>query len=129
LLYDELVSVAEFLAARGVRLVLVTPPYFERYNAAFEARLPDVLGAFRAAMRGLATEHGIEHRDYGGDPRWSRDARNFVDSDHLNDCGKRSFLRALVDETAPIPAERAVRDHSATVAEHVTLRPRSATLR
>lgn len=100
-LYDELARLAGVLSERQIRLVFVTPPYFQHYNLEFGRRMPDVLSEFRSAMRRLVAEHAVEYRDFGADQRWSLDERNFSDSDHLNECGIRSFLGSLVSETAP----------------------------
>lgn len=104
-LYDELVYVASYLAERRIRLILVTPPYFVRYNEEFERRMPDVLAEFHASMLRLSTERGVEYRDYSSDVRWTAETSYFSDSDHFNACGKRSFMRALAAEikTVPLP--------------------------
>ena len=94
-LSQTLVETAEFLGARNVRFVAVTPPFHWKYTDAYRREFPGGIEAFRERMRGIASTTGMEYFDYSEDERWSLHDQMFSDGDHLNPCGGRSFSRAL----------------------------------
>lgn len=87
---EEIVGLA---AARGIGVVLFTPPYTPAFLDALE---PDALPAIRAVAARVARDHpGVEYFDASTDPRFRRSPNFFMDGDHLNRIGARAFSTQL----------------------------------
>jgi hypothetical protein len=91
---ETLGGIVADLQARGVRVVLFTPPYYERYTGVFEDEFPAALTVLHRNVERLKVSQGAEYYDFARDPL-SRDPALFADSDHLNPCGKRLFTERL----------------------------------
>ncbi len=86
-------ALARDLRARGVALVLYTPPYHEGYRRTHD---PAVLAETRAILERIVTEHpNAVWLDYYADPRFAGRDDLFSNSDHLNRSGGRVFSRLL----------------------------------
>jgi hypothetical protein len=89
--FDALRDVSRELEAAGLRVVLVTPPYFASYEARFDPKRK--AQARRLAQR-IANETGAEYFDASTEPELTK-AGLFSDSDHVNLAGKTAFSRWL----------------------------------
>jgi hypothetical protein len=88
-------ALARELRARGVTLVLYTPPYHVSYLRVQE---PVVNAETRAIMTRLAADHpNVVWLDYSADPRFAERDELFTNSDHLNRVGGRAFSLLLRD--------------------------------
>ncbi|HTE18909.1 MAG TPA: hypothetical protein VK689_11095, partial [Armatimonadota bacterium] len=86
-------SLARDLRARGVVLVLYTPPYHESY---LRAQDPAVNAEAHAVMGRIAADNSnVVWLDYSTDPRFRERDDLFSNSDHLNRTGGRAFSRLL----------------------------------
>lgn len=81
------------LRARGVAVVLVTPPASRSYHENLD---PAAYGRMQDAIRALRLRYGLEYRNYLSDPRF--DLEDFADSDHLVKRGAEKFSLILRDE-------------------------------
>jgi hypothetical protein len=90
--YSALRDVAKELEGSGVRVVLVTPPYYVTYNDCFDPKLQERTRRFAERIAG---ETGAEYFDASRRPEFTRDRRFFLNSDHMNRTGKIEFSRWL----------------------------------
>ena len=90
---SDLEDLAGFLAARGVTLLLYTPPYHESYLRSGD---PAVAEGSRALARALAGRHcNVVWLDFSDDPRFTGRVDLFLDGDHLNRDGALRFSALL----------------------------------
>ena len=73
----------------GFKPVLVTTPYFQRYNALFGQEWLEA--NYYSHIREIRQQYPIPHFDYGRDARFSFDSGLFFNSDHLNHEGRVKF--------------------------------------
>ena len=103
--YAALARTIEQLQARGVRVVLYTPPYYDRYSTYFTEQGSDILDRMKLAVERLQETYGVEYYDFSQDPELISQPEFFYNSDHLSDCGRRVFsgklLEELTDDTVP----------------------------
>ena len=86
-------ALAGELRARGVALVVYTPPYHETYLRALD---PAVDAEADAAMRRIAADNpNVLWLDYSADPRFAGRDDLFRNSDHLNPAGGRALSLLL----------------------------------
>lgn len=89
-LYSEAVAAAEDmitnLQAKGIRVVLFTPPYWPTYTKAFP---PHILKKFQRTMEDIVEKTGVEYYNFATDARFTSDPSQFINSDHLTYNNKR----------------------------------------
>ena len=90
--FEALRDVSRDLERAGVRVVLVTVPYYETYNECFDARRQALT---RRLAKRIASETGAEYIDAGKDEDFTRTREYFRNSDHMNRDGKIAFSRWL----------------------------------
>ena len=88
---DSLRELLADLHGRGIRVVLVAPPLYER----FHARVRGEVDAFRVAMEQLAAESGAPFLDLTIARRLGLDGDDFQDVVHLDEAGAVEFSRYL----------------------------------
>lgn len=98
---DALDALAEFLAAREIRLILVNMPLADDYYANFDA--PTDYPAYMARLTDTAARHRLslwdmEHLPFGE----GFDDRHFADFNHLNRDGARRLSRQLAERYAAV---------------------------
>jgi hypothetical protein len=96
--YRALAQTIEMLQARGVRVVLFTPPYHQSYNRRFAETAPEMVEAMRASVAQLVDEYGVEYYDASSLEQFSTRHELFYNSDHLNECGSRAFTEYLIQQ-------------------------------
>lgn len=90
-------SLARDLRARGIVLVLYTPPYHRAYLREVPA---EVVEGTRRALQPALRHPNVVWLDFGSHPAFSTRDDLFKDSDHLNPAGSRAFsalLRRCID--------------------------------
>lgn len=95
----ELESLARHLHARGVHLVLYTPPYHAAYLQRLEA---NAAAETRRALAPLLRHANVVWMDFGMHPGFAARDDLFYDSDHMNADGARSFSALLRDCVAAL---------------------------
>jgi hypothetical protein len=86
-------ALARDLRARGIALVLYTPPYHQSY---LQAQDPAVNAETHAVMERIVADHpNAVWLDYSRDPRFTERDELFSNSDHLNRVGGRAFSLLL----------------------------------
>jgi hypothetical protein len=95
--FEALRDVSRDLEKAGVRVVLVTSPYYETYNACFDAKRQALT---RRLARRVARETGAEYIDASNEPGFTRTREYFRNSDHMNRDGKIEFSRWLGQQLA-----------------------------
>jgi hypothetical protein len=95
--YVALRDVSRELEGAGIRVVLLTPAYFDTYNACFNARQQ---ASMRRLAKRLANQTGAEYIDAGRAPEFASKREFFRNSDHMNGAGKVEFSRWLSRQLA-----------------------------
>ena len=94
--FDALARTIEELEAKGIRVVLFTPTYHEKYDQYFmEHGLPMVEDMWQKIEKLQQTYH-VKYYDFSRDPEISQHAELFYNSDHLGDCGRQIFSSKLL---------------------------------
>lgn len=102
--YRTVVELVQFLQKHGIRVVFVTPPYYEEYTSAYIQGDPKAITRMQENMSRIQHDYGVEYYDFSADEEFISDHTLFKDADHLNVCGARLFsqkLNNIVLETAP----------------------------
>lgn len=84
-------------AARGLRVVLYTPPFTEEYRAGYPEGFFETVRRDAAA---LAEMYGAVYFGYADDARIAADHANFLDVDHLSVLGAERFMPLLLADAA-----------------------------
>lgn len=95
--FDALARTIERLQSRGLRVVLYTPPYHEKYNQYFAKEGIDMIDRMKLAVGTLQQTHEVEYYDFSTDPEITSVAELFFNSDHLGDCGRRVMTERLLE--------------------------------
>lgn len=88
-------ALARDLRARGVTLVLYTPPYHGSYLRALDRTVNAETDALMARL--TAAHPNALRLDYSADPRFTGRRELFTNSDHLNQKGGAAFSRLLAE--------------------------------
>ena len=94
---DALARTIERLQIKGIRVILFTPTYYQRYNVLFKEQGSDIIKDMRQSVYNLQQIYHVEYYDFSSDPEISVYPELFYNSDHLSDCGTRVFTQKLLD--------------------------------
>jgi hypothetical protein len=95
--FDALARTIERLQSRGIRVVLYTPAYHEKYNLIFAEGGSDIIDHMRLAVGKLQQTYEVEYYDFSDDPELTTHPELFYNSDHLSDCGRRVMSAKLLE--------------------------------
>ena len=95
---EALARTIERFQARGTRVVLFTPTYYEKYNFFFAEQGSDIINEMRQTVYNLQQSYHVEYYDFSSDPEIMIHPDLFYNSDHLSKCGTRVFTEKLLDE-------------------------------
>jgi hypothetical protein len=87
----------ERFRSRGIRVILFTPTYDQKYNMFFAEQGSDILADMQQRIYSLQQSHQVEYYDFSGDSEISVHPELFYNSDHLSDCGRKIFTEKLLD--------------------------------
>ncbi|OGW69842.1 MAG: hypothetical protein A2036_01370 [Omnitrophica bacterium GWA2_50_21] len=90
--FGLLVALINDLAARNVRVILFTPPYYFKYTEYFRA---EIIRHMRDTMRRLQGACNVEYYDFSESLDFIRSEHFFENSDHLNKGGVHMFSLKL----------------------------------
>jgi len=94
---DALGRTIERFQSRGIRVILFTPTYYQKYNVYFEEQGSDIIEDMRRTVYNLQQSYHVEYYDFSSDPEITISPDLFYNSDHLGDCGTRVFTKKLFD--------------------------------
>lgn len=94
--YDALSRTIEGLQAKGIRVILFTPTYYERYTEYFLEDGSGILENMQSRIDSLRQTYQVEYYDMSNDPEVRMYPELFYNSDHLGECGKRIFSAKLL---------------------------------
>lgn len=94
--FEALARTIEHLQARGVRVILFTPTYYEKYNTYFAQGGSAITDNMKLAVSKLQQTYGVEYYDFSNDPQLSNQPELFYNSDHLSDCGYKAMSKKLL---------------------------------
>jgi hypothetical protein len=95
--FNALSSTIERLQSRGVRVILLTPVYYEKYNMYFVELGSQIAENKRQMIDRLQQIYKVENYDFSNDPLLSAHPELFYNSDHLSECGNRVFTEKLLE--------------------------------
>jgi hypothetical protein len=95
--FDALARTIERLQSRGVRVILFTPTYHEKYNAYFAEGGSSIISNMRLAVGNIQQTYGVEYYDFSNDPELTTHPELFYNSDHLSECGHKVFSAKLLE--------------------------------
>jgi hypothetical protein len=99
--YNALARTIEGLQSKGIRAILFTPTYYEKYNEYYIEDGSSIIEDMRAMIDRLHQTYQVEYYDYSRDGEIVIHPELFYNSDHLGECGMKVFsaklLRAMND--------------------------------
>jgi hypothetical protein len=94
---EALARTIERFQARGIQVILFTPPYSKQYNAFFEEQGSDIIDDMRRSAHNLQQSNHVAYYDFTSAPEITTHPELFYNSDHLSGCGTRVFTKKLLD--------------------------------
>jgi hypothetical protein len=102
--FDALARTIKRLQSRGVRVVLYTPAYYEKYNTYFAEGGSDMIHRMKLAVAHLQEIYRVEYYDFSDDLELTTYPELFYNSDHLGNCGSKVISAKLLERMgAPSP--------------------------
>ena len=95
--FDALARTIERLQSRGIRIVLFTPTYYEKYNEYFMEQGSYMIDDMKQVTDKLQQTYQVEYYNFSDDPEITTHPELFYNSDHLSECGTKVFTEELLD--------------------------------
>ena len=95
--FDALARTVERLQSRGIRVILFTPTYYEKYNEHFIERGSYMVEDMKQVIGRLRKTYRVDYYDFSDDPEITSHPELFYNSDHLSECGNRVFSAKLLE--------------------------------
>jgi len=95
--FDALARTIERLQSRGIRIVLFTPTYYEKYNEYFMEQGSYMIDDMKQLTDKLQQTYQVEYYNFSDDPEITTQPELFYNSDHLSECGHRVFSAKLLE--------------------------------
>lgn len=95
--YEALARTIERLQSKGIRVVLFTPTYYEKYTEYFMEGGSYMFDDMQSKVEALQQTYPVEYYDFSNDPEIKDQPELFYNSDHLGDCGHRVFSAKLLE--------------------------------
>lgn len=83
------------LQKKKIRAILFTPPYYSTYTKEFSHRAPRPVTRMKEYVNEFAQKYHIAYYDFSNDADFINRYDLFLNSDHLNDCGREAFSERL----------------------------------
>jgi|GEM_PF-1835533 hypothetical protein len=93
---DALVRTIERFQSRGIRVILFTPTYYQKYNVFFAEKGSDIIEDMQQTIYKLQQSYQVEYYDFSGDSEITIHPELFYNSDHLGECGRKLFTEKLL---------------------------------
>jgi len=94
--FDALARTIERLQSRGIRVILFTPTYYEKYNEYFMEQGYSIVKDMIQLTSRLQQIDRVEYYNFSDDPDITIHPELFYNSDHLNECGHKVFSGKLL---------------------------------
>lgn len=95
--FEALARTIERLQSKGIRVVLFTPTYYEKYTEYFMANGSTMIENMHVRIEGIQQTHQVEYYDFSNDPEIKGQPDLFYNSDHLGECGHKVFTAKLME--------------------------------
>jgi hypothetical protein len=94
--YDALARTIQELQSKGIRVILFTPTYYEKYTEYFMQDGSSIVADMKGMIQKLHKTYQVEYYDFSNDQEIMSHPELFYNSDHLGDCGKKIFTKKLL---------------------------------
>jgi hypothetical protein len=101
--FAALARTIEQLQSKGIRIVLFTPTYYEKYTEYFSDTDSDMIRDMQDNIEKIQQTYRVEYYDFSNDPEVKNQPELFYNSDHLGDCGHRIFSAKLLKAMNGLP--------------------------
>jgi len=95
--FDAIARTIERFRSRGIRVILFTPTYYQKYNAYFREEGADIIDDMQHNIDKLQQRYQVEYYDFSSHSEITIQPELFYNSDHLGDCGRKLFTEKLLD--------------------------------
>jgi hypothetical protein len=95
--FNALARTVERLNSKGIRVVLFTPTYHERYNSYFMEQGSHIYEDMKQKMNVLQETYQVEYYNFSDEPEITASPELFYNSDHLSECGHKVFSAKLLE--------------------------------
>jgi hypothetical protein len=95
---DALARTIKRLQSRGIRVILFTPTYYEKYNEFFMEQGSSIVEDMNQLTGKLQQIYRVEYYNFSDDPEIAIYPELFYNSDHLNECGHKVFSGKLLEK-------------------------------
>jgi hypothetical protein len=95
--FDALARTIERLQSKGIRVILFTPTYYEKYNEYFIEQGSHIHEDMKQRMDILQLAYQVEYYNFSDDPELMAYPELFYNSDHLGECGHKAFSAKLLE--------------------------------
>ena len=95
--FNAIARTIELLQSKGIRVVLFTPTYHEKYTEYFVENGSIMMKDMHAKIEELQQIHQVEYYDFSNDPEIKDQPELFYNSDHLGECGHKVFTAKLLE--------------------------------
>lgn len=95
--FGALARTIEQLQSKGIRVVLFTPTYHEKYTEYFTESGSIMIVDMQNRLEELQRTHQVEYYDFSNDPEIKGQPELFYNSDHLGECGHKEFTAKLLE--------------------------------
>jgi hypothetical protein len=95
--FEALARTIERLQSNGIRVVLFTPTYYEKYTQYFAEDGSDMIDDMKERVDKLQQTYHVEYYDFSTDADIKGQPELFYNSDHLGECGHTVFTAKLLE--------------------------------
>lgn len=93
--FEALGRMIERLQSNGIRVVLFTPTYYEKYTEHFAKDGSYMIDDMTDRVNKLQQTYHVEYYDFSNDEDIRHEPELFYNSDHLSECGHKVFTAKL----------------------------------
>ena len=94
---DALAKTVERLQSKGIRVILFTPTYYEKYTEDFTEGGSDMIDDMYSMIGNIKQIYPVEYYDFSKDSEFMNQPELFYNSDHLSECGQKVFTAKLLE--------------------------------
>ena len=95
--FEALARTIENLQSKGIRVVLFSPTYYEKYTQYFAEDGSAMIDGMKERVNKLQQTYHVEYYDFSNDADIKGQPELFYNSDHLGECGHTVFTAKLLE--------------------------------